>query len=85
MEGEVETAFSVFDLDFCWKGGWERWMTEGGSVTTESGEVMVHDDVGEWRRRGVLSVPKILCICMRARRTALSNHAQNGCGCNAGW
>ena len=30
-KGEVETAVSIFDLDFLLEGGLERWMTEGGS------------------------------------------------------
>ncbi len=43
-------------------------MTEGGSLTTRSGEVVVHDDVGKWRRRGALSVPKTV-MHMYARAT----------------
>ena len=68
MEGEVETVISVFDLDFYWKGGWERGMTKGGSLTTGSGEVVVHDDVGKGRGRGALSVSNTI-MHMYARAT----------------
>lgn len=42
-------------------------MSEGGSLTTGCGELVVHDDVGQWPRRGALSVPRtgmqMLCTC----------------------
>ena len=38
-----------------------------GSVTSGSGEILVHDDVGKWLTRGALSVPRtgmhMLCTC----------------------
>ena len=38
-----------------------------GSVTSGSGEVVVHDDVGKWLTRGALSVPRtgmhMICTC----------------------
>ena len=44
MIGElvVETALSVLDVEFF---GWKRRMTEGGSLATGCGEVVVHGDV----------------------------------------